>query len=73
VNQVAAVRQVQVFILSQIGQPLDQPFVVATAVQLAQKGLDLSTRHEVQEVLNEYLNQMDQLREEIIEGNIPLY
>jgi S-adenosylmethionine synthetase len=73
VNQVAAVRQVQVFILSQIGQPLDQPFVVAAAVQPAQKGLDLGTRHEVQEVLNEYLNQMDQLREEIIEGDIPLY
>jgi S-adenosylmethionine synthetase len=73
VEQVTAVRQAQVFILSQIGQPLERPFMTTAVVQAAEKALPLGTKREVEGVLDNCLNQIDRLREAIIDGNFPLF
>ncbi|MBX3057049.1 MAG: methionine adenosyltransferase [Anaerolineae bacterium] len=73
VEQVTAVRQAQVFILSQIGQPLARPFVVTAVVQSTAEALPVAARREVEEVLANCLDQLDGLREALIDGNIPLF
>ena len=73
VKQVTAVRLAQVFILSQIGQPLDQPFIATAMVQPTGEDLDQHTIREVEMVMDDCLNQINRLREKIIDGEIPLY
>lgn len=73
VEQVTAVRQAQVFILSQIGQPLERPFVMTAMVQAAEKPLPLAARCEVEVVLEHCLGQIDRLREAIMDGSIALF
>ena len=68
-----AVRLAQVFILSQIGQPLDQPFIATAMVQPTGENLDQHTIREVEMVMDDCLNQINRLREKIIDGEIPLY
>jgi S-adenosylmethionine synthetase len=66
VEEVPAVRSATVYLLSQIGQPLDQP-LVATA-QIHTKEGDLSPKIEaaVTEVLNQELGDIARLRERIL-------
>jgi S-adenosylmethionine synthetase len=65
VEQVEGVRQAQVFLLSQIGRPLNSPFVAAAAVQPARQTLDSNTIGEVQAVLTDCLSQVDKIRKRL--------
>lgn len=73
VSGVGGVRQAQVFLLSQIGQPLDRPFVAAADVQPAGQTLDSNTISEVKAVMNDCLSQVDKIRGKIIQGEVPLF
>lgn len=73
VDQVTAVHEAQVFLLSQIGQPLDEPFVAAAAVHPAGLTLDSKTICEIEAVMEDSLKQIDQLRERIINGEMALF
>ncbi len=73
VEQVEGVRQAQVFLLSQIGRPLDRPFVAAAEVQPTRHKIDADTIGEVKAVIVDCLGQVDKIREKIIQGEVPLF
>ncbi|MBS7635619.1 methionine adenosyltransferase [Candidatus Bathyarchaeota archaeon] len=71
-NNVQGVREVYVWMLSKIGQPVNQP--VITAVQLiaeANTSFD-SVRGKVKEIVKYELENMDKFTMEIIQGKIPI-
>jgi S-adenosylmethionine synthetase len=73
VDQVPAVRQAQVIVLSQIGRPLDQP-LVATASVITKNGfLAPAIQAEVTAVLDEYLANVACVRQKIVNREVSLY
>jgi S-adenosylmethionine synthetase len=73
VEQVTAVRQVEVVVLSQIGRPLVQPLVATAAVSPASGILTPAITTEVMAVLDEHLANIGQIRHKIINGEVNLF
>jgi S-adenosylmethionine synthetase len=73
VDQVDQVRQAQVYFLSQIGQPLEEPQVAAAQVDAGDQRLEAPVVQAVEEVIQGRLGQIDGLREAILAGEIALF
>ncbi len=66
VEQVPEVRAATVYILSQIGHPLDEPLVATAQINTRNGELKDSVRAAVAEVINAKLQDIDGLRERIL-------
>jgi S-adenosylmethionine synthetase len=73
VDQVPAVRQAQVIVLSQIGRPLDQPLVATASVTTKNGFLAPAIQADVTAVLDEYLADVASVRQKIINREVSLY
>lgn len=73
VERVPAVRQAQVIVLSQIGRPLDQPFIATARVTTTDSSLTPAIQADVSAVLDEYLANVDYVRQKIINREVNLY
>ena len=68
-----AARQAQVLILGQIGRPLDDPQAATAALCPAGGAVTDRMRAGATAVLNNQLEQIDALREEILNGRVALF
>lgn len=73
VEQVPAVEEATVYLLSQIGAPLDQPLVATALVRSSDGALTTSLQADVESVLNERLVNVHALRERILKREATLY
>lgn len=73
VEKVPAVREVSVYLLSQIGAPLDQPLVATATVRPQDGNLTASIRADVQSVLDEKLANVSDVRDIILNREITLF
>jgi len=73
VERIPAVRDVTVYMLSQIGAPLDQPLIAAATVRTNDGKLTPSVRADVESLLNENLAGVDAIRERILKRELSLY
>ncbi len=73
VGRVPTVREVTVYVLSQIGAPLDQPLVATALVHPANGPLTPSIRADVQSVLDEHLAQVNSIRTRILNRELTLF
>jgi S-adenosylmethionine synthetase len=73
VERVPTVREATVYLLSQIGAPLDQPLVATACVRPISGALTSSSQADVETVLDEHLAQVHQVRERILKREFPLF
>jgi len=73
VEQVPTVKEATVYLLSQIGAPLDQPLVATAYVRPVSGGLTPSIQADVQAILDEQLAQVHTVRERILRREFPLF
>jgi len=73
-NEVKGVREVYVYLLSQIGKPIDQPLVASVDV-LPEQGMSLTSNmaSEVRSIVNEELEHIANITELIIQGKVNLF
>ena len=73
IERVSTVRAATVYILSQIGAPLDQPLVATALVRPADEHLTPSIQADVQSVLDEHLAQVSSVRTRILDRELTLF
>ena len=73
VGQVPAVREATVYVLSQIGAPLDQPLVATALVRPTNDPLSPGVRADVQSVLDESLAHMHDVCARILNRELTLF
>ncbi len=73
VERVPTVKETTVYLLSQIGAPLDRPLVATACVRPVSGSLTSSIRADVQAVLDEYLAQVHTVRDRILSREFPLF
>ena len=74
VAKVAAVRDVSVYLLSQIGHPLDQPLMATATVRPKDGALAPSVKADVEAIIDEHLrNDPTRIRAKLATGEIKLY
>ena len=73
VERVPTVRAATVYVLSQIGAPLDQPLVATALVHSANGSLTPSVQADVQSVLDEHLAGVDSIRTRILDRELMLF
>lgn len=72
VESVKVVKSTNVYILSKIGSPLDDPLVLEAEVKTA-NGISNKVRELILEIINNELDNIPALREELIKGKISLF
>jgi S-adenosylmethionine synthetase len=73
VNQVPTVKEANVYLLSQIGKPLDRPLVATAYVRPKSGELTASIKADVRAVLDECLADVHQVRDQILNRQLGLY
>lgn len=73
VTQVNEVKEAQVYILSQIGKPLDQPLVATASISTTNGALSDAARQKVIDILNQQLSDMTGLRSRLARMEVRLY
>lgn len=73
VRRIPTVRAVTVYVLSQIGAPLDQPLVATARVRPLAGSLTPSIQADVQALLDEHLAQVNSIRDRILSLELPLF
>jgi S-adenosylmethionine synthetase len=73
VAQVPTVREASVYLLSQIGQPLDQPLVATATVRPKSGQMTPSIQADVEAVLNDQLANVHRVRDRILNGEVSLF
>jgi S-adenosylmethionine synthetase len=73
VERVPAVRAATVYVLSQIGAPLDQPLVATARVRPANGPLTPGIQADVQALLDEHLAQVNSIRTRILNRELTLF
>jgi S-adenosylmethionine synthetase len=73
IEEVAGIRQVEIVLLSQIGQPLEEPQVVSAAVYPAGGHLDGQQQDAVRAVIEAALANIDEIRRRILAGEAPIF
>ena len=73
VRRIPTVRAVTVYVLSQIGAPLDQPLVATARVRPLDGSLTPSIQADVQALLDEHLAQVNSIRARILSLELPLF
>jgi S-adenosylmethionine synthetase len=73
VERVPAVSDASVYLLSQIGAPLDEPLVATACVRTVNGELTDSLRAEVEALLNDSLANIDEVRQRILKRELTLF
>ena len=73
VERVPAIQAATVYVLSQIGAPLDQPLVATALVNSTNNRLTPSVQADVQSVLDEQLEQVNSIRTRILNQELTLF
>jgi S-adenosylmethionine synthetase len=73
VERVPTVQSITVYVLSQIGAPLDQPLVATALVRLTNGSFTSSIQADVQDVLDEHLAQVNSIRARILNQELTLF
>jgi S-adenosylmethionine synthetase len=73
VKEVPEVHEVSVYILSQIGHPLDQPLIATATVKPVKGSLTPAVAEKVKAVLNKRLENVNDLRKLMAEQKVKLY
>jgi S-adenosylmethionine synthetase len=73
IERVPTVRAATVYVLSQIGAPLDQPLVATALVHPVNGSLTSSVQADVQSVLDEHLAGVDTIRTRILDRELTLF
>jgi len=73
VEKVPAVIDATVYMLSQIGAPLDEPLVATASIRAADGNLTTSIKADVESLLNESLSNINRVRESILKRELMLY
>ncbi len=73
IEQVPTVKEATVYLLSQIGAPLDQPLVATAVVRPTHGSLTPSIQADVAAVLDEQLSRVNEVRTRIRHGEVPLF
>lgn len=73
VESIPAVREAQVYVLSQIGHPLDQPLVATASVKTQNGGLTPQIQSDIEAVLDRHLSDMVGLRDKLMNMEVTLY
>jgi S-adenosylmethionine synthetase len=71
-NQVAGLNEVYIWLLSQIGRPIDQPAIAAAQVVIEGNIPIKSIQKEINEVVNSELENIDKFCEDLAAGRIPI-
>jgi len=71
-KQVPEIEEVYIWLLSQIGQPIDQPAIAAAQVVMKQNNSFDSVKKEIEEVVNSELENIDKFCNELAHGKIPI-
>jgi len=72
-NQVSGLEEVYIWLLSQIGKPIDQPAVAAAQVVMKGSNSFKSVEKQISEVVNHELENIDKFSAELAKGKIPLF
>lgn len=73
VEQLPGVEAAQCFLVSRIGQPIGEPWLLELRLQLAEPGMLDGLRRQVEEIARDRLNRIDHLQEDLLEAVIPVY
>jgi len=74
VAKVPAVRDTSVYLLSQIGHPLDQPLMATASVYPKSGALTASVRADVEAIIDEHLqNDPARIRAKLATGELKMY
>jgi len=71
-KQVPGLEEVYIWLLSRIGNPIDQPAVAAAQVVMKGSSSFESVKSEIEEVVNSELEHIDKFTEELAKGKIPI-
>ncbi len=71
-EEVRGVREVYVWMLSQIGSPIDQPKVAAAQIILQKRARETVARRKVAEIMERELENINTLTRELAEGKYPV-
>ncbi|MFN3928775.1 MAG: methionine adenosyltransferase, partial [Thermoflexus sp.] len=73
VARLPEIREATVYLLSQIGRPLDQPLIANAAVRVRSGQLTPGIQEAVRAIVDEHLSNIHAVRRRIIAGEIPLF
>ncbi len=73
IEEVPEVAEVQMYILSQIGKPLDQPLVATASVKSRNGHITPEIEARVRAVIDRHLADMEGLRERLLKMEVPMY
>ncbi len=73
VENIPEIREAQVYVLSQIGKPLDQPLIATATVSTNNGGMSSAVKAKVEEVIDKHLADMVGLREKLEKMEVTLY
>jgi len=71
-HEVPGIQEIYVWLLSQIGAPIDQPKVAAAQVVLEQRARRKTVERRAREILDQELGDIAQLMEDLAEGRYPV-
>jgi len=71
-NKVSGLEEVYIWLLSQIGKPIDEPAVAAAQVVMKSGNSFESVKKEIEEVVNHELENIDKFCEDLANGKIPI-
>lgn len=71
-EQVPGLEEVYIWLLSQIGKPIDQPAIAAAQVVLQSGSSIESTRKSIEEVIDSELSNIDKFTNDLAHGRIPI-
>ncbi|MDR7520663.1 MAG: methionine adenosyltransferase, partial [Armatimonadota bacterium] len=71
-HEVPGIQEIYVWLLSQIGAPIDQPTVAAAQVVLEQHARRKTVERRAREILDQELGEIAQLMQDLSEGRYPV-
>ncbi len=71
-NKVPGLEEVYIWLLSQIGKPIDQPAIAAAQVVMKPNNSFKSVQREIEEVVNYELKNIDKFCDDLANGKIPI-
>ncbi|MEM2917454.1 MAG: methionine adenosyltransferase [Candidatus Bathyarchaeia archaeon] len=72
-KRVSGLEEVYIWLLSQIGKPIDQPAIAAAQVVMKANNSFESVKSEIEEVINHELENIDKFCEDLAEGRIAIH
>jgi len=73
VARLPEIREATVYLLSQIGKPLDQPLIASAAVRVRSGQLTSGIQEAVRAIVDEHLSNIHVVRRKIIAGEVSLF